>query len=136
MGTNYYLLVNPCKSCGVPEARLHIGKRSYGWAFALTIYPNKNINSFGDWLPHFYNEANKIVNEYNDLIQIQEMEAIVTTPNSIAENKISKLKEDITHLEQNSAIFDDDYKILRTTRDDYCVGHGDGPYDYFIGGFL
>lgn len=42
MGTNYYLQVNYCLSCGRGDA-LHIGKSSQGWAFALHVYPKNDI---------------------------------------------------------------------------------------------
>ncbi len=46
MGTNYYLHINTCPHCNKPDDIIHIGKKSFGWAF--TIRGHENINWFKD----------------------------------------------------------------------------------------
>lgn len=86
MGTNYYF-VDPvlCEHCGNPvrkadagdSKKLHIGKSSAGWNFAVRIYLDMGILSLTDW--EFYiknNPSGKIFDEYGhehslgDLLQI------------------------------------------------------------------
>ena len=68
MGTNYYLHINKCPTCGTPEKILHIGKSSVGWAFSLHVSPDENINDLEDWKELFKLHPNSIVNEYGDSI--------------------------------------------------------------------
>ncbi len=35
MGTNYYLYVDTCECCDRPDEIIHIGKKSFGWAFTI-----------------------------------------------------------------------------------------------------
>jgi hypothetical protein len=46
MGTNYYLHINTCPHCNKPDDIIHIGKKSFGWAFTIRGY--ENIYSFAD----------------------------------------------------------------------------------------
>lgn len=38
MGTNYYAEFNRCNVCKRPEQRIHIGKQSVGWRFAVEVH--------------------------------------------------------------------------------------------------
>lgn len=53
MGTNYYIKIKKCESCGHDPERIHLGKSSYGWRFKLQ-YNNgefyKNIEDMKKWL--------------------------------------------------------------------------------------
>ncbi len=75
MGTNYYLRKSKCKECG-NEEEIHIGKSSFGWTFALHIYPEKGINNLKDWAEDW--KRGKIYNEYNRRIYLLEMFDIIT----------------------------------------------------------
>jgi hypothetical protein len=44
MGTNYYLRLHACPSCGHSAAELHIGKSSAGWYFGLRVYPLRIVS--------------------------------------------------------------------------------------------
>lgn len=63
MRTNYYLKTNIPSAPGYPEniIKLHIGKSSHGWAFALRVYPELNITTYNDW--RFLFEHNEIEDE-------------------------------------------------------------------------
>ena len=71
MGTNYYAITNrkikvTC-DCGFEHEineRLHIGKNSYGWMFALQCIPEKGIFELKDWMP-ILKEA-QIKDEYDE----------------------------------------------------------------------
>ena len=71
--------------------RINIGKSSSGWKFCLHIYPKHNINSFKDWYDILKNDEYIIVDEYNNVISLNEMIDKVTsaikglfTPNGVA----------------------------------------------------
>ena len=53
MGTNYYLFIDDYSHYieGQPgKIRIHIGKSSGGWVFALHAIPERNLMSLDDWL--------------------------------------------------------------------------------------
>lgn len=64
MGTNYYLRYQ-CKDCG-SKISLHIGKLSAGWAFAMHVHPEKDINNWDDMKKFIKDRVPKfnIVDEY------------------------------------------------------------------------
>lgn len=59
MGTNYYLLTDPCNHCGRGDMKIHLGKASGGWHFSFRGYrecdtlgfPNKveKVQSIEEW---------------------------------------------------------------------------------------
>lgn len=57
---------------------IKIGKSSGGWKFCLHIYPKHNINSFKDWHDVLKNDEYIIVDEYNKVINVNEMIKIIT----------------------------------------------------------
>lgn len=64
MGTNYYLEAKPpCKECGRPHERKHIGKSSAGWVFSLRVYPEGPRN-LEEWIAEFFKPETQIVDEY------------------------------------------------------------------------
>ena len=95
MGTSYYLylkcnydvinnLIKNDKLFNIDKydllscIRIKIGKNSAGWKFCLHIYPLLNINTFEDWKDIFKNEKFIIVDEYNEVIPINEMINIIS----------------------------------------------------------
>ena len=79
MGTNYYFAPQPpCECCGRPFEALHIGKSSVGWAFALHVIPEKNINTLDDWRRLWTAPGVVIRDEYSRNISTDEMEKIIT----------------------------------------------------------
>lgn len=112
MGTNYYLHLKPdCKCCGRPFEPLHIGKSSGGWCFALHVMPDDCINTLDDWRALWSAPSALIRNEYGEVITPVEMERVIT------ERKWHG------------------GPVKRHSGDMYCVGHGEGTWDYIIGEF-
>ena len=82
MGTNYYAItdrkIKVTCDCGFEHEineRLHIGKNSYGWMFALQCIPEKGIFELKDWMP-ILKEA-QIKDEYDEPITYKEMMGII-----------------------------------------------------------
>lgn len=80
MGTNYYLhLKPPCHACGREvEEPLHIGKSSYGWAFALHVVPEQLIFDLPDWERLWALPGAVIRDEYGADIAPEEMKRVIT----------------------------------------------------------
>jgi len=57
MGTNYYLYINICPHCKKEDERIHLGKKSWGWAFSVQGF--KYLDFFGkaanDFIEHALN---------------------------------------------------------------------------------
>lgn len=76
MGTNYYWSSNPCEACGVSKKKLHVGKSSAGWVFALRVHHDEGIHSYGDWAERF---PHGIINdEYGRPVSTEEMIKVIT----------------------------------------------------------
>lgn len=73
VGTNYYLDLKVCEHCGRGGDRIHIGKSSVGWVFALHVYPDRGIRDLEDYLPLFEAEGSKITDEYGKPVTAWEM---------------------------------------------------------------
>lgn len=113
MSTNYYLYEKPfCPTCERPFERLHIGKSSGGWCFALHIIPERNINTFADWCELWRKSGVRIEDEYGETITPEAMERIVA--------------DRLWHGAPPSHCYIDGTR---------CVAHGDGTYDLIIGEF-
>lgn len=113
MGTNYFISLGSdktCDHCGhtVEAKKFHIGKSSAGWCFGLHVEPNdkEHPQNLDDWREAF--DAGVITNEYDEVIRADVM---IHT---------------ITQRTRN---------LSRHQLDEYCVGHGDGPFDYISGYF-
>lgn len=83
MGTNYYLIYGKEENVNTvailrPVDELHIGKSSAGWAFALRVYPEKDINGLDDWMKLFCRTDAKIYDEYERAVPEEEMLSIIT----------------------------------------------------------
>lgn len=110
MGTNYYHHAKtPCPTCGHEDEPRHIGKSSCGCAFALHVYPDDGIHDLADWQPLF--ETGRIVDEYGRPVTLADMLAII---------------KNRSHPRG----------LRRGTVDDrYCIGHGEGTWDLYVGEF-
>jgi hypothetical protein len=113
MGMNYYLtLKTPIE---IPHnelwelqpPRLHIGKSSYGWTFALHVYPDSETRPKGlqEWKELFSNPDFCIVDEEGR--QVSEREML-------------------------NVILDRDYRDRLLVDNILCIGYGDGSYDLCI----
>jgi hypothetical protein len=110
MGTNYYLTEKICPTCGRGN-RLHIGKSSYGWCFALHVIPEMGIDDIGDWRAHWTRPDSLIEDEYGDKLTPEEMESKIlqrSHPKGLERSPIDGV---------------------------HCVGHGVGTYDLIAGEF-
>jgi hypothetical protein len=77
MSANYYLRAKPACTCyGREYERLHIGKSSAGWCFALRVYDDgtgpANLAEWVDLFPF------GVVDEYGREVSPEEMLAIIT----------------------------------------------------------
>jgi hypothetical protein len=124
MGTNYYYYppgygTNPFIEKG------HIGKSSYGWCFAVRIYPDKDITTLNDWRALFAIDGSYIENEYGERVTPVEMIKVITDR-----------QPSTNQAERTKAFFDNNHAVahpsglLRARVGPYCVGHGEGTYDY------
>lgn len=107
MSTNYY-------ACDLSGNRLHVGKSSAGWAFALRVYPFEGINSLQDWKQRFEATGCVIKDEYERVVTPDQMMKIIT----------------------DRSWGDEGPAQLRRVRVDgkHCIGHG-GTWDVIAGEF-
>ena len=106
MGTNYYLHKNTCDHCGRSDERIHIGKSSGGWCFALHVGDDIGINSLENWKAEW--KTGVIKNEYDDVLD------------SVAMLEVIEDREP--------------YALRHSPHDGHCIGHGD-TYDLIRGDF-
>ena len=70
MGTNFYMLVNPCTKCGKPDEKVHIGKSSFGWKF---LFQGHTFKTLKDWERTL--RMNIIQDEYGSPVPFEELSA-------------------------------------------------------------
>lgn len=114
MGTNYYLQRECCDKCGRSTDRIHIGKSSAGWCFSLHVDDEAGINSLADWEAQWSQPNTRIVDEYGDVIPVDQMRRTIT------ERKWHGSADNLRR---------------HPIEERYCVGHGDGTYDLIPGEF-
>lgn len=83
MGTNYYVeteAINHCPMCHRcdPGERLHIGKSSAGWVFAVHVIPSRSINTLEDWKAFILANKCQIVDEYGGELSLEELLDVIT----------------------------------------------------------
>jgi len=71
MGTNYYAHLNFCPHCERYD-RVHIGKSSGGWKFAIEIH-ELYYNSLKDFEEFIQKEQVEIYNSYGDKVEPKEI---------------------------------------------------------------
>lgn len=113
MGTNYYLHAhgeNHCEYCGrQDEGQVwHIGKSSFGWRFSLHVFDD--IRTLDDWISkmsEILGQGGYIKDEYGHHLDIEHMLRIIKD------------------------------RPVGSRRDTsgYCVGYGEGEWDYIQGDF-
>ena len=105
--------------------KLHIGKSSAGWCFALHIIPERGINELSDWV-RLFNESGTIEDEYGAAVAPPVMLNVITNrSNAFAKNP------DAHFLRSNYATIGPN-GLLRTI---YKARPGDGTYDLCKGEF-
>ena len=88
MGTNYYLRIKPCESCGRCETSLHIGKQSAGWKFGFArykkgawTYDGRKIERATEWfdLLNRDDHVNNIWDEYDRKLLTDDFMSMVSS---------------------------------------------------------
>jgi hypothetical protein len=142
MGTNYYATIkgNPCPTCGHdPDSRkLHIGKSSSGWCFALHVEPNNpNFPSnWGEWIDLLGGHNVTIHDEYDDEYTLERLMKVVA-------HRDWAIKREV--LPKRYLSWDDFYYknhaqpgpngLLRHRIGNGCIAHGEGTWDLIAGYF-
>lgn len=136
MGTNYYWIseteTDRCYTChNVVPARRHIGKSSAGWVFGLHVYPEEREapQDFIGWKNLFYSGTGHIVNEYDDLVTIDDMIETITEREWARPKNWKKQEATPYGVHGPSGLWR--HKI----QDRFCIGHGEGTWDYMVGEF-
>ena len=148
MGKNFYLVepsvaclrcgrgltdlvcgVEPCPACGGDYARLHIGKSSAGWAFALHVIPEEGLNSLDDWRARWSLPGARIVSEDGEGVSFEEMERVIT------ERRGPRTRWSDYALARNHAQRGPNGTIRCVVDGVHCVGHGGGTWDLIAGDF-
>lgn len=128
MGTNFYLRQNCCTECKRYD-ELHIGKSSMGWAFALHVIPEQDINSLEDWQRLWETEGNVIVDEYDRTITTEELMERITMRSGKAQ-RVGPCDDahygtwERFHV-SNHSVADERGLLRRIVDGQYCTGHGD-----------
>lgn len=66
MGTNYYMVNDPCEHCGRGDALVHIGKTSSGWVMILRSYED-GPGTWAEWKEALLS-ADRIEDEYGKVV--------------------------------------------------------------------
>jgi len=110
MNTNFYVEpLPPCEYCGRAYESKHIGKASDGWCFSLHVYPDEGINTLQDWQK--YLKGKTIKDEYGNTITFDDLMERITKrghPRGLSRHEIDNR---------------------------FCIGHGEGTFDYLVGEF-
>ena len=131
MGTNYYhhRETHPaCEHCGrgPDEEVLHIGKSSLGWTFSLHVIPEMGLTSWDAWLARLQ-AGGRILDEYDREIELSAFVAVVTE--RIGPACLLDWARPI------EAVPGPNNCIRHRVDGAYCVGHGEGTWDYVAGEF-
>lgn len=116
--------------------RIHIGKSSSGWHFALHV--TDKIRSLEDWEKVF--KKGSIKNEYGDKLSPNQMMDIITKREwhkpkanykTLPVNYASRRRL----LDKNCAEEGFNGLIRSKIMEGHCIGHGDGTWDLITGEF-
>lgn len=118
------------------KERIHIGKSSGGWCFALHI--TDEIRSLDDWKSKWADGV--IVDEYDTEYTPEEMLRIITVRSRPEPVRVSPLdpwyKNVDDLLEKNHAELGPNNLIrAKISEHSRCIGHGDGTWDLIEGEF-
>lgn len=130
MGTNYYMLRDACEKCGRSDDRLHIGKSSAGWCFALHVIPEDGINDWPDWLERLKQPGVVIQNEYGEVVTLDKLTATVMNREWTGAKQLYPQWYTENHAQCGPN------GLARHALDHrHCVKHGDGTWDCIVGEF-
>lgn len=138
MGTNYYWIEPPCPSpCEhCQQDRVHIGKSSCGWCFAL--YVDDNRHSLADWAACFRKPGSRIEDEYGRIVTIDEMMKVITKRGSNLDQSKppAYFYSSWDEFHQRNDSEPGPNGLVRARVDGkHCIGHGEGTWDYITGWF-
>lgn len=108
MGTNYYLQLKGRKG------RIHIGKSSFGWAFALHCHYGV-VETMFQWKKLINEPGNKIVDEYGRKIRPVTMLHIIEKRGSKTKANDFGLQKDYIPLHADEVAYDKKLRLLRHT---------------------
>lgn len=133
MSTNYYAFDAPtCEHCGRSGEPIHIGNVKKGWAFALHVIPEMNLNSLADWKE--YLEGKHIEDEYERALLLYELMDLIENRKDDPDREPHERYDDWAHFHQmNQSELDPGNGLLRD-KTKYCVGHGNA-WDLVTGDF-
>lgn len=139
MGMNYYLRPsrNVLRWFGNPHPfpswgnclKLHIGKSSAGWCFALHIHPDLGIHSLGGWKPWF--RRHRIEDETGRRISYKALIDIITD-RSWPTNAGRFTPE---YLARNHATPGPNNLLRHRVDGSFCISNGNGTWDLMLGDF-
>ena len=129
MGTNYFLVIPSCPTCGRGNDKKHIGKSSGGWCFSLRVSPDEGIESLADWVAQWAPADRIIRDEYGREISPTEMLAIIADRERVNDTPLPDgwYRQNEAELGPNG--------LARHRIGRFCIGHGDGTYDLVSGEF-
>ncbi len=131
MGTNYYLTVNEvCSECGRGEEQIHIGKSSGGWHFLIHVIPERKLYFLSDWQKFW--KGKQITNQYGTKLSKKQM--LDRIRNRKYHGTLGNFRSEDVYQQNNAESGLNG--LLRPQLDgNYCIGHGDGTWDYITGDF-
>ena len=137
MSTNYYASIekDKCAHCGRSDnsQKVHIGKSSSGWCFALHVIPELELISLEAWEKYLRGDDVWITNECDELITVDGMIEIIKERSWTVDGneKVHPKK----WLKQNHAVPGPHGLARHEIDDTHCIGHGEGTWDLITGEF-
>jgi hypothetical protein len=132
VGTNYYaILEQPCPQCGRGGDRLHIGKSSAGWCFAVHVelddpdFPH----SWEKWWSRLKDGAAVIQDEYGRIVAPEKLRSYVE------DRHFSGTGWTDRDLRDNGATRGPNGLARHILDGSRCVAHGAGTWDCLQGDF-
>lgn len=137
MGTNYYFVADPCPHCGRRDERLHIGKSSGGWCFALHVDPDNGIDNLTDWQTQWSRGGKIVISDGYTLTADEMLDTITNRSNPRDWNtKAWYGYESEAHFHRSNLSERGPRGLLRHQIDGRrCIGHGNGTWDLIEGEF-
>ena len=162
MGTNYYLInkntqlnrsievinnimkdypeerihwVNIKKVLPDGDYKYHIGKSSCGWCFSLHVDEAEGIYNFDDLIDKLSCPYCIIKDEYKRELTINEMISIITERKTNTSINVPYGYDSWNKFHEENGSEPGPNNLLRHKIGDFCVGHGEGTYDYIKGEF-
>jgi hypothetical protein len=134
MGTNYYAVFQikagewrNAYIDGISE-RVHIGKSSSGWCFALRVDNDRGLTSLDAWT-EFLREC-RIEDEYGSPCTLDELLSLITD----RRGRPTRPEPGSEWLERNNAAIGPN-GLVRHRIGQYCAAHGQGTWDMMVGEF-